>query len=316
MHNSSESFQSRYAEFQRQFEIFAKQRFEQKSLQLSTILGNSSKDTSYKKLLESMEYSFFNGGKRFRPVVGLAVAKLMKLKKEDVLSWLLAIEMIHTYSLIHDDLPCMDNDDVRRGLPTNHIRFGEATALLAGDALLTDSFGELGFIANSKAVPKLIQILSSNAGLNGMITGQVMDIHFDETCHSIADGKDQLKVLQQIHHLKTARLIQLACEGCAYIADLNDSTIALVRNFGFNLGYSFQVADDILDTEENEKQNMVTLIGLDASQATLAELTEVCQQDLKILSNIFNQPEMQISQQSKESEFLQQLIIFNHERKK
>lgn len=308
MSNASEFFQQTYAHLQSSFEAHAKKRFSEKSAELALFMEAESHDRSYQKLVASMEYSFFNGGKRFRPVVGLGLAGLLKTSDESVLPWLMAVEMIHTYSLIHDDLPCMDDDDERRGQPTNHIRFDEATALLAGDALLTDAFGEVTQVSNMNAIPELIKILSRQAGLYGMITGQIMDIQFEDRETSLISSDQDARVLKQIHHLKTAQLIQLVCEGIAVLAHHQD--IGIVRNFGYQLGMCFQLADDILDAGQNEKQNMVSLLGKKACQNMLLQLTEQCRQTLQVVALPSQQSPSHFFQ------FLDELILSNSQRKK
>ena len=305
------SFQEIYSDFQDKFDRLAQSRFSQKKSELKAVLEKGSVDTSYHLLVEAMEYSFFSGGKRFRPVMGFAVGRLYGLKEEDVFPWVFAVEMIHTYSLIHDDLPCMDDDDQRRGQPTNHIKYGEAIALLAGDALLTDAFGELARVEQTAALPRLISMISAQAGLYGMITGQVMDIQFEKTWESATDLREKFRVLQQIHHLKTARLIQLSCAGAAVIGSGSDHSVLLAERFGMSLGYAFQIADDLLDAADGEKQNMVSLIGIDKTRELLVDITQECRTYLKELVQVCH-----MEKNMEAVQFLEQMIVFNGNRKK
>lgn len=196
------------------------------------------------KLLESMEYSLNNGGKRFRPSLCLHTADLLGVERSKVLPYAAALEMIHTYSLIHDDLPCMDNDDERRGQPTNHVRYGEPLALLAGDGLLTEAFTAIS--ENYSAQPAqgvaLVRALSRAAGGSGMVGGQAMDM-------GLGQPMEDLKALLHIHTGKTAALIAAAVEGAGIIAGLGSEHAQTLRFVGEQLGIAFQVKDDLLDNE-------------------------------------------------------------------
>jgi geranylgeranyl pyrophosphate synthase len=212
---------------------------------------------------KSMEYSFFSGGKRFRPLLSFACADYLGLPISRLFPWAMAIEMIHTYSLIHDDLPSMDNDDFRRGKPTNHKVFGEAVALLSGDALLTHAFALLAkhYADDGALLGLLISNLAKISGLNGMILGQYYDITLDQSvsepvgsadvCHTVSN-------LNKIHLLKTGALISGAIMGAALIKKCTDHDLELMNEIGFFLGYAFQVKDDILDSEQDKgsKKNL------------------------------------------------------------
>lgn len=219
-------------------------------------LGNfgSGKNTQF----ESIEYSFFSGGKRFRPFLSFAGAQYLGIPTESVFPWAMAIEMIHTYSLIHDDLPCMDNDDLRRGKPTNHKVYGDAVALLAGDSLLTEAFFILSkhYSDLGPTLSLLIQQLTRSSGLNGMILGQYYDISLD-----LDSGKSpaSLSHLNQIHLLKTGALISGALMGPALIKKLNGEQIKPMKEIGLLLGYAFQVKDDVLDSEQDKdsRKNLI-----------------------------------------------------------
>ena len=232
---------------------------------------------------EAMLYSLNIGGKRIRPVLTLEFCNLVCGDYKRGIDFACAVEMIHTYSLIHDDLPCMDDDDMRRGQPSNHIKFGEANALLAGDALLTHAFSAL---THSKGVTaeniiKAVKCLAESAGINGMIGGQVLDL--------ANEGKriteDELIVT---HKLKTGALIKAACVLGCLAGNAESKLIEAAESYAVNLGLAFQVIDDILDVtgdeailgkptgsdSENEKTTFVTLYGVDKSYETAREYTQ------------------------------------------
>lgn len=205
---------------------------------------------------ESIEYSYFSGGKRFRPLLSFAGAQYLGLSVESIYPWAMAIEMIHTYSLIHDDLPCMDNDDFRRGQPTNHKVYGEAIALLAGDSLLTEAFSVLAkhYSKLGRTFGALISELAQSAGLNGMILGQYFDITLNSGKIAASPGH-----LNQIHLLKTGALISGALMGPALIKNLPGEQLKPLKDIGLLLGYAFQIKDDILDSEQDKdsKKNLI-----------------------------------------------------------
>ncbi|MBQ7779348.1 MAG: polyprenyl synthetase family protein [Clostridia bacterium] len=222
-------------------------------------------------LTDSMKYSASSGGKRIRPFLTLEVAKMFGGKKEAALPYACAIEMIHTYSLIHDDLPCMDNDDVRRGKPTNHIVFGEANALLAGDALLTKAFEVAStneFVSNKNKVEAVL-LLAQNAGADGMIGGQVLDL---------AGEKERLseKTHLMMNRMKTGCLIRTsALLGCLS-AGYGEGTFEYLdtKKYAENIGLAFQIEDDILDlgTEDN-KTTFLSFMTVDEAKHKIDELT-------------------------------------------
>ncbi|MGZ5278926.1 MAG: polyprenyl synthetase family protein [Pseudobdellovibrionaceae bacterium] len=228
------------------------------------------------KLKESIAYSYQRGGKRFRPVLALLVAETFAVHPQRVLAWSMAVEMIHTYSLIHDDLPCMDNDDFRRGEPTNHKKFGETTALLAGDALLTEAFS---LIAQSyKDEPdiglQLIAMLSQAAGLFGMVGGQAIDLEFHQQKPSFSD-------LEQMHLMKTGALIRVSAEGSALLCGLPVEKVNLCREFGEHLGLAFQIQDDLIDAKEKlEPGSFPAVLGLEQTEKYLADLNQTALQNL------------------------------------
>ncbi len=228
-----------------------------------------------KNIFDSVSYSFSTGGKRFRPLLCLLLADLYAAGPRRVIPWAMAVEMIHTYSLIHDDLPCMDNDDFRRGQPTNHRIYGESTALLAGDALLTEAF--LHLASQFKNEPELgitlVSLLSEAAGLRGMVGGQVIDINFQN--QKFNTEREALEVLEKLHQMKTGALIQVAVEGTATVCGLDRPMIESWRQFGAKLGLAFQIKDDILDAiDKVEPHSYPGLLGKEASERYLHEITE------------------------------------------
>ncbi|MEZ0391644.1 MAG: polyprenyl synthetase family protein [Pseudobdellovibrionaceae bacterium] len=221
------------------------------------------------KLKESVTYSFSRGGKRFRPVLSLLLAESFAVHPQKVLPWALAVEMIHTYSLIHDDLPCMDNDDFRRGEPTNHKVFGETTALLSGDALLTQAFGHLAVSYRDEAALglKLIALLSEASGIFGMVGGQAIDLEFQKQ-------KPSLEELKLMHEMKTGALIRVSVEGAAIICGLSGAKIQTCRQLGEAIGLAFQIKDDLLDAaEKTEVGSFPAVVGLQQTKEILSDLT-------------------------------------------
>ena len=194
----------------------------------------------YSYICEAMKYSLEAGGKRIRPVLVLEFCRLCGGDVKAALPFACAVEYIHTYSLIHDDLPCMDDDDLRRGRPSSHIKFGEANALLAGDALLTLAFGVLCEAENEAAVCRTVKILAKRAGVLGMIGGQYLDLAGEGKALATAE-------LEELDGLKTCALISAACELGCIVAGANEKELAAAKEFAYNLGMAFQITDDILD---------------------------------------------------------------------
>ncbi|MBQ8858241.1 MAG: polyprenyl synthetase family protein [Clostridia bacterium] len=207
------------------------------------------KDADLLPLFEGMRYSALAGGKRIRPFLTVAFCRMYGGNEEVALRFGTAVEMLHTYSLIHDDLPCMDNDDYRRGKPTNHKVFGEAEAVLAGDALLTMAFETLATSgADANTVARAVACLARAAGARGMVGGQMMDMRAEK----VPAG---LETLKRLHKRKTGALIVAAAElGCiaAHVAE-GDTRILACRTYAENIGLSFQIIDDILDRYGDEK---------------------------------------------------------------
>ncbi len=223
-------------------------------------------------LIEAVRYSLLSGGKRFRPQVTLAVAKMLDVPFERVVPFAAAVEFIHTYSLIHDDLPCMDDDDFRREKPTNHRVFGEAKALLAGDALLTEAFYLVSnyYLAASDVGLELVRILSDAAGLVGMVAGQVADMKIQAGTNSTSE-QELLAMLA----LKTGVLIRVAVEGAAVVARVPLDERLRLREFGEKLGLAFQLSDDVLDYDPKaaEKSGLPAVIGLESTKAKLIDVS-------------------------------------------
>ncbi len=237
-------------------------------------------------IVRAMTYSVFAGGKRLRPILCIAGAEAVGGDGKDVLPAACALEMIHTYSLIHDDLPVMDDDDLRRGKPTNHKVFGEAIALLAGDGLLTEAFSVLAGMRLPNPTPPealcgVIRRISEAAGYRGMVGGQVVDVQSEGTS---PDGE----VVRFIHTHKTADLITVSAVSGAVLAGAEDGQAAALEAYGQRIGLAFQISDDILNIEgdsavlgkdvgsdeERGKMTWPAVHGLDASRAAQSDLVE------------------------------------------
>lgn len=239
-------------------------------------------DAPYNSVIKAARYSLLNGGKRIRPVIMMEFCRLCGGEPQNALDFAVALEMIHTYSLIHDDLPSMDNDDMRRGKPSCHKAFGESTALLAGDALLTEAFfvAANAPVSHDKAL-KAVSFLSSNAGAHGMIGGQILDLSFEKKAPDAA-------ALQDMYMRKTAALLIAAASiGCIAAGKDDEATLRSAAKYGYNLGLAFQIIDDILDVTANEKvlgkpvgsdsknnkTTFVSLYGLSEAFAIAAQLS-------------------------------------------
>lgn len=232
-------------------------------------------------LLEAMRYSLLNGGKRMRPFLVYAAGEILGIKKENLDMCAIAVECMHSYSLIHDDLPAMDDDDLRRGKPTCHIVYGEATAILAGDALQSLAFDVLANYPAPATTERaqLVGILAKAGGYQGMCGGQALDL-------SATNKQIALNALHQIHELKTGALISASMEMACAFADLTQEQKAIFKQFAHALGLAFQVKDDILDItadtetlgkpqgsdEEANKSTFPNLLGLKGAQKYLGEL--------------------------------------------
>lgn len=237
-------------------------------------------DNKEGKIYDAMRYSLYAGGKRVRPVLTALCSEALGGNEEAALCFGCALEAIHTYSLVHDDLPCMDNDDLRRGKPTNHIVFGEDIAVLAGDALLNFACESIAGAKNIDAAMKIdaLRILFTASGAEGMIGGQVMDINAEK------EFPDE-KALSILHSKKTGALIRAAASLGAISAKANPD---LFDEYATSLGLAFQIQDDILDVvssvekfgkpirsdEKNSKVTYVTLFGTDGAKRRLQEETD------------------------------------------
>jgi geranylgeranyl diphosphate synthase, type II len=241
------------------------------------------KDCPYKKLFQACRYSLFSGGKRLRPILTLATAEMLGADIDKAIIPACAIEMIHTYSMIHDDLPCMDDDDFRRGKPSLHKAFTEAEAVLAGDLLLTYAFEVLSaapqLTANQKVA--LITLIAKNSGSEGMVAGQWMDI--------TAEGLIlDIESLRCIHRYKTGALITASIESGAIVANASPNETLTLREFGNAIGLAFQIIDDVVDVTEshqkhgkavasdaaNNKTTYVSLLGIEGAKKKAVQLLE------------------------------------------
>lgn len=238
-----------------------------------------------KDLIEAMNYSVMAGGKRLRPMLLQETAKLFGYEGEDVPPFMTTIEMIHTYSLVHDDLPAMDNDDYRRGKLTTHKKYGHASGILAGDALLNYAY-EIGLKAVVKSTSpdraaKALMVLSKKAGIYGMVGGQAVDVEY-------TDKPMEPEVLQFVHELKTGALIQAAMMAGALLAGAKENEIEKIEKIALMTGLAFQIQDDILDVtstmevlgkpifsdEKNNKTTYVTILGLEGARQKVKEYSD------------------------------------------
>jgi geranylgeranyl diphosphate synthase type II len=248
-------------------------------------------------LTRAMRHSLMAGGKRIRPVLCLAAAEAADGSPEDALTAACAIELIHTYSLIHDDLPAMDDDEFRRGKPTCHVAFDEATAILAGDALLTLAFELLASVPleNGDQAAKwlqVIKIIAAAAGSHGMIQGQMLDIAAEGHNLDIAE-------LESMHALKTGALIEASLQCGAVLAGASEIQIKFLNTYARKIGLAFQVADDILNVEGNpevmgkavgtdrlhEKSTYPSILGIEASKQFAQKLVRQALQALETFDN-------------------------------
>ena len=219
-------------------------------------------DEDIRVLLDSERYSLFAGGKRIRPTLTLEFCRLFGGEDAAALPFACAVEMIHTYSLIHDDLPCMDNDDLRRGKPTNHKVFGESTALLAGDSLLTGAFevAASNTAAGAETSAMAVAYLASSAGRYGMVGGQIMDLEGEHKTLTLDE-------LLKLHSLKTGALISAASVLGALAAGVSftDACMEDVVTYAENIGLAFQIVDDILD-QTGDAESLGKNVGVDAER--------------------------------------------------
>ncbi len=236
----------------------------------------------YDEVIRACRYAVLNGGKRIRPVLLLEFYKLCGGNDDCAYNFACALEMIHSYSLVHDDMPCMDNDDMRRGKPSCHKAFGESTALLCGDALLTEAFSVAAKTMGvpSERVVKALTHLSASSGVAGMIGGQMIDMSLNE------DADDN--VLFDMYRLKTGALLKTACAIGCILAGADDELVATAEKFGEKLGIAFQIIDDILDStgdtktlgktagsdEKNNKDTIVVRLGVEYCRELAKKYTD------------------------------------------
>lgn len=240
-----------------------------------------------KEIIESMSYSLFTGGKRIRPILTLKSYELFSGNKDysEVINEAMAIEMIHTYSLIHDDLPAMDDDKYRRGMLTNHVKYGEAMAILAGDGLLNLAF-EIS-LENLLEKPnihrhiKALKVIANKSGVHGMIGGQVIDLHtnikeYDE------------KKISYMYKTKTGGLITAAILSGAIIGGANSEELKIMSDFSLSLGLAYQIKDDILDIEEDSKINKPTYLSVLGKDKGLRKLERLKNESILNLEKLKN----------------------------
>ena len=259
--------------------------FSEMKKEVNTFLLNyfENKGSFNKVIYDSASYSLNIGGKRIRPLLMLLTYNMYKENWREILEFSSAIEMIHTYSLIHDDLPCMDNDDLRRGKPTNHKVYGEDIAVLAGDALLNEAMNVMMKFSLNHGREALVasQKIAEAAGAEGMIGGQVVDI--------INEGKKiSEEELRYMHMKKTGALIKVSIVAGAILGNASEEEIELLEKFGENLGLAFQIKDDILDVTgdvnklgkntlaDGNKSNFITMYGLEECKVMCEDLTAEC----------------------------------------
>lgn len=252
-----------------------------------------------KRVVQAMEYSVMNGGKRLRPFLVTECAALFGISEEKSFRTAAALEMLHSYSLIHDDLPAMDNDDLRRGKPTCHKQFDEATAILAGDGLLTYAFE---IISDEKTHPRpvirsrLIKLLAEAAGaFNGMIAGQMLDLYAE----NLKNPSEPEKLIKNIEEMKTGRLLRYACEAGAILGNARDEKYQALIDYSRRIGIAFQIADDILDVEgdqalvgktlnkdaEQGKITFVSIYGLSKTKQIAKDFIAEAEHVLNIFGN-------------------------------
>ncbi|HAX62253.1 MAG TPA: polyprenyl synthetase [Elusimicrobia bacterium] len=239
----------------------------------------------------AMKYSVFAGGKRLRPILCFAACEICGGNPKNILPSACGIEMLHTYSLIHDDLPAMDNDDFRRGKLTSHKKFGEAVAILAGDGLLTKAFEIID--------PKVVREIAIAAGTKGMVGGQVADLEME------GKRKKEKGKLEYIHEHKTAKMIEVSLKAGAILSNASSLKIKAISNYGRKIGLAFQIADDILDIIGNKKKlgktgsdlknkklTYPSIYGIEKSKEKAKALIKSAKNDLKIFGKkayIFNE---------------------------
>lgn len=260
-----------------------------------------------KTIFEAMNYSLKAGGKRLRPILTLEACRIVGGNEEDVIPFAIAIEMIHTYSLIHDDLPALDNDDLRRGRPTNHKVYGDAMAILAGDGLLNYAFEIMLSSSIGKENPakylNAINEIAKSSGVYGMIGGQVVDIESE-------DKKIEMEKLDFIHLNKTAAIIVGCMRAGAIIGDATEEQLENITKYATNIGLSFQIADDILDiTGDESKLGKKVGSDIDNNKSTYPSLIGL-EKSKEIANDLINEAKTRISNIKGDTEFLNDLAEY------
>lgn len=260
-----------------------------------------------KTIFEAMNYSLKAGGKRLRPILTLEACRIVGGNEEDVIPFAIAIEMIHTYSLIHDDLPALDNDDLRRGRPTNHKVYGDAMAILAGDGLLNYAFEIMLKSSIGKENPakylNAINEIAKSSGVYGMIGGQVVDIESE-------DKKIEMEKLDFIHLNKTAAIIVGCMRAGAIIGDATEEQLENITKYATNIGLSFQIADDILDiTGDESKLGKKVGSDIDNNKSTYPSLIGL-EKSKEIANDLINEAKTRISNIKGDTEFLNDLAEY------
>ena len=280
-----------------------KEKFRQAVAETETVVYSYlPEETGHQKtIFEAMNYSVLAGGKRLRPMLMQETYRLFGGRSEVIEPFMAAIEMIHTYSLVHDDLPAMDNDEYRRGKKTTHVVYGEAMAILAGDALLTYAFETavkaLDIEPQNPGIGKAIRILSAKAGIYGMVGGQTVDVESENTCDMTKEKLDF------IYRLKTSALIEASMMIGAVLAGATGSEQKIVEEVASKVGLAFQIQDDILDVtstmevlgkpigsdEKNHKSTYVTYEGIEKAKQDVADLSEkaIAQMETLVVKNEF-----------------------------
>lgn len=282
-----------------QYNIFKNVEIEKFLLQFESFLKEQIDKFHYlpfhghKKLWQTMEYSLFSGGKFFRPLLVFATGRLFSFKTETILPWAAAIEMIHTASLIHDDLPCMDNSFERRGKATTHRRFGESMALLAGDCFWIEAFQLISSYENNKNTKVWLSILCQATGFHGLMGGQALDLN--------TPTNPSENYYKEMHFMKTGALITAAIEGVLALQDKTTEKTQRIREAAAYIGRAFQLSDDLQDKKEKSKSNFINTFGKTKAQKTLQDLSNKALDlvDFKGESSAY---------------LLKKLIIFNRDR--
>ena len=252
--------------------------------------------TGHQKLKEAMEYSVLSGGKYFRPLLIFSIAHLLSLKSQIILPWSAAIEMIHAASLIHDDLPCMDNSSQRRGKASCHLRFGEDIALLAGDCLWIEAFRLIHLYGKDFQAKLWLPILCEAVGFNGLMGGQALDL-------KVPENPDEF-YYKKMHFMKTGALISASIEGVLMLQPKTTEKTHKIKEAAYLVGQAFQLSDDLQDETEHNVSNFSFTLGRKKAQSQLHELSDKA---LQLIN--FNE-------EASSSRFLKELIIFNRDRSK